>query len=380
MLRAQAERVRALMADVDGVVDPRSALPDLEPTIEIEVDLEKAQALGLTPGHVRRAEATLLQGIQVGSVFEEQKVFDVIVRGTPATRSGVEDIRNMLIDTPSGGHVRLDQVADVRVVPSPSVIERDAVSRYVDIQAGVEGRSVDAVAAEIGEQLAKVTFPIEYHAEVLTGGTGEEVGRGWVLGVALAAALAVLLLLQALFGSWRLAALVFVTLPLSLVGGLLTGFVDGVDLSLGSMLGFLAVFGLATRLNLVLVARLRSLEAEMPGMSRRETIRQAGSERLAPVTASAAALAALAVPFAVLGTRPGLEILQPMALVILGGVVSSTLMALFVMPALYLHLAPAVRYDASEMDAESELHVPEQRDHEDGYPPRRLASDSETVS
>ena len=244
---------------------PRSAVPDMEPTIEIEVDLEKAQALGLTPGHVRRAEATLLQGIQVGSVFEEQKVFDVIVRGTPATRSGVEDIRHMLIDTPNGGHVRLDQVADVRVVPSPSVIERDAVSRYVDIQAGVEGRSVEAVAAEIGERLAKVTFPIEYHAEVLTGGTGEEVGRGWVLGVALAAAIAVLLLLQALFGSWRLAALVFVTLPLSLVGGLLTGFVDGVDLSLGSMLGFLAVFGLATRLNLVLVARLRSLEADMPG-------------------------------------------------------------------------------------------------------------------
>ena len=159
VLRAQAERVRALMADVDGVVDPRSDLPDMEPTIEIEVDLEKAQALGLTPGHVRRAEATLLQGIQVGSVFEEQKVFDVIVRGTPATRSGVEGVRNMLIDTPSGGHVRLDQVADVRVVPSPSVIDRDAVSRYVDIQAGVEGRSVEAVAADIEDRLAKVTLP-----------------------------------------------------------------------------------------------------------------------------------------------------------------------------------------------------------------------------
>ena len=238
----------------------------------------------------------MLQGIQVGSVFEEQKVFDVIVRGTPATRTGVEGVRNMLIDTPSGGHVRLDQVADVRVVPSPSVIDREAVSRYVDIQAGVEGRSVEAVAADIEEQLAKLSFPIEYHAEVLTGGTGEEVGRGWVLGVAVAAAIAVLLLLQALFGSWRLAALVFVTLPLSLVGGLLTGLVDGVDLSLGSMLGFLAVLGLATRHNLVLVARLRSLEAEMPGISRRETIRRAASERLSPVTASALALAALGVP------------------------------------------------------------------------------------
>ena len=194
-------------------------------------------------------------------------------------------------------------------------------------------------------------FPIEYHAEVLTGGTGEEIGGPWILGVAVASAIAVLLLLHALFGSWGLAALVFVTLPLSLVGGLLTGLVDGVDLSLGSMLGFLAVFGLASRLNLVLVARLRSLEAGMPNISRRETIRRAASERLTPVTASALALAALVLPLAVLGSRPGLEILQPMALVILGGVVSAALMALFVMPSLYLELAPAVRYDVSEMDA-----------------------------
>jgi Cu/Ag efflux pump CusA len=357
VLRAQAERVRGVTADVDGVVDARAAVPEMEPTIEIEVDLEKAQAFGLTPGHVRRAEATLLHGIQVGSVFEKQKVFDVIVRGTSATRSGVESIRHMLIDTPTGGHVRLDQVADVRVVPSPSVIDREAVSRYVDIQAGVEGRGVEAVAADIEDRLAQMQFPIEYHAEVLTGGTGEEVGRSWVLGVGVAVAIAVLLLLQALFGSWRLAALVFVTLPLSLVGGLLTGLLDGVDLSFGSMLGFLAVFGLATRLNLVLVARLRTLETEMPGVSRRETVRQAASERLAPVTASAVALAALVAPFAFLGSRPGLEILQPMALVILGGAVSSAVMTLFLVPALYLHLAPAVRYDASEMDAAYELPV-----------------------
>jgi len=380
VLRTQAERVRAVVADVDGVVDPRAEVPIVEPTIEIEVDLEKAQAFGLTPGHVRRAEATLLHGIQVGSVFEEQKVFDVIVRGTPATRQGVESVRHMLIDTPRGGHVRLDRVADVRVVPSPSVIDREAVSRYVDILAGVEGRSIDDVAADIEDRLAQMSFPIEYHAEVLTGGTGEEVGRSWVLGMAVGVAIAVLLLLQALFGSWRLAALVWVTLPLSLVGGLLTGLLDGADLSLGSMLGFLAVFGLATRLNLVLVARLRSLEAEAPGTSRIETIRQAASERLAPVTISAAAVAALVAPFAFLGSRPGLEILQPMALVILGGVVSSALMALFLVPALCLHLVPAVRYDAFEMDASSELRAPAETLDENGYLRRRPDPDREIVS
>ena len=379
VLRAQAKRIQAAVADVDGVVEARSDLPDMEPAIEIEVDIEKAQAFGLTPGHVRRAEATLLQGIQVGSVFEEQKVFDVIVRGTPAVQDGIVGVRRMLIDTPRGGHVRLDQVADVRVVPSPSVIDREAVSRYVDIHAAVEGRGVDAVAADIENRLAKVRFPMEYHAEVLTGGTDDEAGRAGMLGVAVAAAIAVLLLLQALFGSWRLAALGFVALPLSLTGGLLTGLLDGLDLSLGSMLGFLAVFGLATRLDLVLVDRIRSLEAETPGISRREAVRQVASERAAPVTASAAAVAALAVPFVVFGSRPGLEILQPMAWVILGGAVSCALMALFVLPALYLHLAPALRYDASEL-ASFEPDATVETQPRTGYPPQRPDPDSETVS
>ncbi len=380
VLRTEAERVQGLMAEVDGVVDPQPEFPDTEPTIEIEVDLEKAQAFGLTPGHVRRAEATLLHGIQVGSVFEEQKVFDVIVRGTETTRRGVESVQGMLIDRPGGGRVRLDQVADVRVVDSPSVIDREAVSRYVDIQAGVEGRSVDAVAADIEDRLGQLEFPLEYHAEVLTGGTDEEVGLPWVLGTAVGAAIAVLLLLQALFGSWRLAALVFVTLPLSLVGGLLTGLLDGVDLSLGSMLGFLAVFGLATRFNLVLVDRIRTVEAEAPGTSRMDVIRQVGSERQAPVIAAAAGLAALVAPFVFLGTRPGLEILQPMALVILGGVVSSVAMTLLLMPALYLQLAPAVRYGASEMDAAYELPVSPETEPVSADPGRGSAHDRKTSS
>jgi Cu/Ag efflux pump CusA len=372
VLRAQADRVRALVAEVGGVVGARSAVPDTEPTIEIEVDLEKAQAHGLTPGHVRRAEATLMQGIQVGSVFEEQKVFDVIVRGTTGAAGGVEAVRTMLIDTPNGGHVRLDQVADVRVVQSPSVIDREAVSRFVDVRADVDGRSVEAVVADIENRLAQHDFPIEYHAEVLTGGTADEIGAGWVLGVAVAAAIAALLLLQALFGSWRVAALVLVTLPLSLVGGLLTGLLDGADLSLGSMLGFLVVFGLATRVSLVLVARLRALEAERPGASRWEIVGQTTRERVAPVVVSSAGLAALMAPFAVLGSGPGLEILHPMALVVLGGVISTVLMALFVTPALYLHLAPPVRYDVSELDGAQEP--------DDRYPGERSASDVDKES
>jgi Cu/Ag efflux pump CusA len=381
VLREQADRVREEIAGVDGVVDPLTELSAVEPTIEIEVDLDKAQAVGLTPGHVRRAEATLLQGIQVGSVFEQQKVFDVVVRGTPSVRGSVEDVRNMLIDTPEGRHVRLDQVADVRVVPTPSVIEREAVSRYVDVLARVEGRSATAAAADVEERLTRLSFPLEYHAEVVTRGAGEEVAWTRVMSVALAVAIAVLLLLQALFRSWRVAAIVMLTTPLSLVGGLLTGLIDGAEVLLGSMLGFMAVFGLATRVNLVLVARLRSVEAERPRLGRHETVLQVARERVVPVITTAATLAGLMVPFVTLVSGPGVEILRPMALVILGGLVSSTLVALFVLPALYLHLAPAVPQDGVRMSAQDE----QERagfgtDHGDGSVRQRSEPDRNAVS
>ncbi|MGH8939590.1 MAG: efflux RND transporter permease subunit, partial [Actinomycetes bacterium] len=213
-LDEQAERVRNLMAEVDGVVDPVVERPKTQPTIEIEVDLDRAQSFGVTPGTVRRAEATLLQGIQVGNIFQEQKVFDVIVQGEPSTRASVDEVRNLLIDAPDGGHVTLGQVADVRVTESPAVIERDAVSRRLDIVADVSGRSLSDVVADIEGRLAETQFPLEYHAEVLDEATSDEIGAGRITGFAIAAAVAALLLLQAAFRSWRLAAVLSALLPL----------------------------------------------------------------------------------------------------------------------------------------------------------------------
>lgn len=346
VLRQQAERVRELMAGVDGVVRPRIDLPAVQPTIEIEVDLDKAQEFGVTPGDVRRAEATLLQGIQVGSIFQQQKVFDVIVRGTPNTRSSIEDVRNMVIDRPGGGQVTLGQVADVRQVDTPAVISRDAVSRRLDVEAGVSGRSVAAVAADIETRLASTQFPIEYHAEVLTEGTADEIGAARFLGFTIAVLVAALLLLQAAMGSWRLAGLVMACLPVSLVGGLLVALADGAELSLGSLVGLLAVFGLATRASLVLVSDVQDGDPGVAGTPA-ELVRRGAAQRLVPVLTSTAAIAALVLPVVVLGGRPGLELLQPMALVVLGGLVTTGFATLFLLPALYLHLAPPAKRDAS---------------------------------
>jgi CzcA family heavy metal efflux pump len=340
VLRREAEKVRQVVAGVDGVSNPRIELPAVQPNLEIEVDLQKARREGIKPGDVRRAEATLLQGIQVGSVFEDQKVFDVIVKGTPETRGSATDVRNLLIDKPDGGHVRLGNVADVRVAETPAVIKRDAVSRYLDVEADVAGRSVGDVASEVEDRLANVSLPLEYHAEVLQELTGREINATQMLAFGLAAAIAAFLLLQAAFRSWRLAVLAFLTLPVALVGGVLGALIDGAELSLGSLAGLLALFALATRNGVVLIRHFQTLEREGEAFGP-ELVKRGAHERLQPILTSASVIALAALPFVVMGNVAGLEVVHPMAIVILCGLVSSTALSLFVLPALYLRFAAA---------------------------------------
>jgi Cu/Ag efflux pump CusA len=340
VLAAEAAKVQQLMTTIDGVVNPRVEGAPTQPTIEIEVDLDKAQQVGIKPGDVRRAEATLLQGIQVGSVFEDQKVFDVIVLGTPATRSGVAAVQSLLIDKPGGGHVRLGDVADVRIAQTPPVIHRDAVSRRLDVIADLEGRSAEAVAADLEQRLATMNFPLQYHAEVITNSTEEEIQLGRVIGFGIAAIIAAFLLFQAAFNSWRLALVATVALPLSLTGGLLSGLIGGRMFGLGALLGMLALLGLAARYIAMMLSSLQGPHGRRGHNDDASTVYGRAGESFGSLIISAAALAAVALPFVVLGPRPGLEILHPLALVLLGGLVSSLVVALFLLPSTYVHLVP----------------------------------------
>ena len=335
VLRREANDVRDIVGGVDGVLDPTVEGVIEEPVLAIETDLARAEPYGIKPGDVRRASAMLLQGITVGNIFGEQKVFEVVVKGVPDVRQGVDSVRNMLIDTPGGGHVRLGQVADVNTQPSPAVIKRDAAERYVDVEANVSGRSLTAVATDVEDRLANAEFPLEYHAEVLgQTTTGQEIHLGRVVGFALTAVIAIFLLFQAAFRSWRLAGLVFLTLPVALVGGVLAALIDGATLSLGSLIAFLGLLGLASRNGVVLIDRFQRLRlAEAFGA---ELVRRGARDRFAPTLTVAVATAAVVLPFVVMGDVAGLEIVHPMAIVLLGGLVTTTLLALFVLPALYL--------------------------------------------
>jgi Cu/Ag efflux pump CusA len=338
------------MAGVEGVVAPRLEAAETQPNLVIEVDLARAQRFEITPGAVRRAEAALVQGIHAGSVFDEQKVFDVVVQGLPETRESVADIRDLLIDRPGGGHVRLGQVADVRIAPTPVAIEREAVSRYVDVEASVSGRGLGAVAADVRDRLAGLSFPLEYHAEVIEQTVGEEIGATTIAAVAALAAMACFLLFQAAFRSWRLAAVAFVLVPVALAGGVVAVLLTGAEATLGSLAGFLALLGMATRTTVLSFRRFQALEWTEQQVFGPALVRRGAQERLAPIVTSAAALALCLLPFAILGARAGLEVVHPMAVVILGGLVTATLTALFVVPAAYLRLGVATPAPALEED------------------------------
>jgi Cu/Ag efflux pump CusA len=339
VLRRQADRLKGLMSNVDGVVDPRVEAQPQSPTVTVKVDLDKAQRYEIKPGDVRRRAAVLLQGIQVGSLFEQQKVFDVVVRATPDVRRSLTDVRNLLIDTPTGAHVRLGQVAAVHIRPTPSVIQRESSSRRIDITADVSGRSLGSVQDDLTDLLRHATFPLEYHAEVIRNSTGAEATAGRLAGFGIAAAVVIFLLLQAAFGSWRLAALAFLALPISLVGGELAGLIAGGNLSIGSLAGLLMVFGIGARNGVSQISHYQRLEAREGEALGPALVMRGTSERLPSVLTGAAATAALFLPVVVLGTRPGFEVVHPMGVVILGGLVTSTLLSLFVIPALYLRFA-----------------------------------------
>jgi len=335
-LQREAERVRLLMNGMDGVVNATVEAPSRQPTLRIEVDIDRARRYGVKPGDVRRAEAILLQGILVGSTFKEQKVFDVIVQGDPRLATSQAAVRNLLIDTPDGGHVRLSQVADVRVATTPTVIKREGVSRKLDIEAGVDGRSAADVKDELEGRLADLPLPLEYHAQVLDQTLAEEISQGQMIGFALAALIAVFLLAQAALRSWRLAALAFLSLPVALAGGVIGALLLGGSIALGALVGLMALFGLAARNALVLMRHLQRLEQVDDVEFGEELVRRGAQERLTPVLASALALGAAMLPFVFMGATAGLEILHPMAVVLLFGLATSTALTLFVLPALYL--------------------------------------------
>jgi Cu/Ag efflux pump CusA len=337
VLSAKAEEVRQALAKIDGIVDLRVDGYVEQPQVQIQVNLAAAEPHGLKPGDVRRAAATMFAGLGVGFVFEEQKMYDVVVWGTPKTRNSLSDIRQLLLDTPRGGHVRLGDVADVRIAAAPAVIHHEALSNRIDVVANVRGHDLASVVEAVEDRIDDIEFPVEYYPAILGEAAEREAADDRMASFALAVAIGIFLLLQAAFRSWRLAVLFFLTAPMALAGGVLGALLDDRMISLGSLMGFLGILAITVRHGIMLIRHYQYLEEEEGFPFGPELVLRGTRERFAPILATAVTTAAAMLPLVVLGNIAGLEIVHPIAVVMLCGIVTTTVFSLHVVPALYLH-------------------------------------------
>ena len=264
-LHTLATQIQGLMARINGLGEPQVSAPTMEPNINVAIDDTKAHDAGVLPGDARRQASTLVSGLTVGNFFEQQAVFDAVVWSLPSVRANLQDVRNLPIDTSAGGHVPLSSIANVTVAPDPVDIQHQALSRYVDVTAPVYVGSSTAAQSAIQQTLSQVGFPLDYHAEILGGTPDNPTSHLKFLSFALAALVGILLLLQAAFGSWRLAALFFLALPVTVAGGLIVALATGQTRSLGADAGLLAIFVFAVRQGMLQIARIRRLHADDGG-------------------------------------------------------------------------------------------------------------------
>lgn len=331
-LREKAEEIRAAIADIKGVVDLKVQPQISVPQVEVVYRPETAAQFGLTAGEVRRQATLLTNGTKVGEFYENQNVFDVVVRGTPAVRSDVEALRSMMIETPTGGLVPLRDVAAISIAPTPNQITRESASRYTEVTCNVRGRDLGSVARDIESRVQKIPFDRGYHAEVLGEYAAQKASKNRILALSLLSLIGIFLILYSDFGSARLALLVFAGLPFAMIGGVLFVVLSGGVLSLGSLVGFVTVLGVAARNSIMLISHYKHLESRENLPFDLELVVRGAKERLAPILMTAMATALALLPIIVGGNRPGQEIENPMALVIFGGLLSSTLLNLLVMP------------------------------------------------
>ena len=340
-LRAKAGEVRAAMARVPGVVDLL-----VEPQVgvgQVQIILNRrgAASLGVQAEDLVETVETAFAGHVVSQVLEEQRSYDLVVRLDGSARRSVESMARTLIDTPGGARVPLAQVAELRLDQGPNTINRENVQRRIIVQANVAGRDLGSVIDEIRRAVAtRVALPQGYWLQYGGQFESQERAARQIALMSAAAVAGIFVLLYVALGSARLAGLVMANLPLALIGGIVMVFLAGGTLSIASLVGFIALFGIATRNGIMLITHYRHL-IDREGVSFRDAIVQGSLERLSPILMTALVTGIGLVPLALGAGEPGKEIQQPMAVVILGGIVTSTILNMVVIPALYLRYGSA---------------------------------------
>jgi CzcA family heavy metal efflux pump len=335
-LRTKAGEIREQMSEIEGIVDllvePQVGVPQ----VQVNLNREQAAALGVKAEDLAETVDTAFNGHVASQVLEEQRTYNVLVRFDDTSRASTDAIGRTLIDTPSGAKVPIAQIAEVRTDQGPNTINRENVQRRIIIQANVADRDLGSVIADVRESIGQnISLPQGYFVQYGGQFEAQEKASTQIMLFSIVAIAGIFLLLFIALKSARSAGLVMANLPLALIGGVVMVFLSGGTLSIASLVGFITLFGIATRNGIMLISHYQHL-MEFEGKSFSEAIVQGSMERLSPILMTALVTGIGLVPLALGAGEPGKEIQQPMAVVILGGIVTSTFLNMIVIPALFL--------------------------------------------
>jgi CzcA family heavy metal efflux pump len=343
-LRRLGARVETTMRSIPGVVDVAREQQSDIPFLRVRFDRSAIARYGMRITDVGRALETTSGVRVVSQVMEGQALFDLVVHTDPSRVQSTEELRDVFITTPLGAQVPLRALADVRRDRGPNEIGRENVERKLVVSCNVADRDVGSVVRDIRTAVEReVPLPAGYH--VVYGGQFESAeGATRTLSLlGLVCLCGMLGLLYTAFGSGRDAVLVMANLPLALIGGAVGVFLQGGVLSIASLVGFVTLFGIATRNGIMLVSHIRHLVEQEGVRDIDEAVRRGATERLVPILMTALAAGLGLVPLALSAGEPGSEIQAPMAVVILCGLVTSTALNMFIVPALYRRFGALAR-------------------------------------
>ena len=343
VLRQLATRVQAEMAQVAGVVDLSTEAQADIPTLKVRVDPGAAARHGLETGAVTEALQTARVGHRVGQVLEGQVAFPLVVRYAIDESTDLESVGTTQIQTPDSRQIPLSSVATIQRDRGPNFVMRENVQRRIVVQSNVSGRDLRSVVNDIRARIAQsVAMPQGYHVEFGGQFESEAQASQQLLWLSLGVVIAILFILSSAFGSTRDGLLIMLNLPLALIGGVAGVYLAGGVLSVASIVGFITLFGIATRNGIMLVSHIRQLQEQEGVTDFRAAVIRGATERLVPILMTALAAGLALVPIALSGGDPGSEIQAPMAMVIMFGLLSSTLLNMVVVPILYERFGRAV--------------------------------------
>ncbi len=360
-LRAKAEEVRQVMAGVPGIVDLQVEQQTLIPQLQVRLKREEAARLGVQPGAMAEQLERAFNGVVVGQVLEGQRTFDVLVRYDDSARESAESFRRALVDTPSGARVPVSAVAEVMETRGPNLINHDHLQRRVVVMANVAGRDLGSAVDEVRAQVAaRVQQPVGISIGYEGQFESQQSATRLIALLSLVSLAGMFLVLYSHFRSVRLVLQVMLNIPLALVGSVAAVLLTDRTLSVATLVGFITLCGIASRNTIMMISHylyLVEVEGERFGP---EMVVRGSLERLVPVMMTALTAGLALVPLALAAGAPGKEILHPVAVVILGGLVSSTLLDMVVTPAVFYRFGrPALeKYLARKKAAREEGILP----------------------